>query len=164
MTAQPGSDEALHAALRAVLSRAQELVTVLCEHLDVTGDALAKGDGSNLENYLSHELALLAKLDETFRHQHDLLQRHGLTADRQGLETAIRRCGDEGLEAQWLVLRQQLEDCRERNRSNARLAKQSSRRARATLQILRGDEPETTAYGPQGDVQNATGSHTIARA
>jgi flagellar biosynthesis/type III secretory pathway chaperone len=156
-------DDTLRAAMRAVLLRAKELVTLLAEHLDVTCEALARGDASNLDTYLGHELALLGKLDETFRQQHELLLRQGLTADRHGLETAIRRCADRELDALWLALRQQLEDCRERNRSNARLAKQSSLRAQAALQILRGEDVEATGYGPRGDPQSSTGGHTIAR-
>jgi len=157
-------DDALRLAMRADLLRAQEIVALLAEHLDVTGEALTSGDVDNLEAHLSHELALLGKLDETFRQQHELLRRQGLTADRQGLETALKRCADSELDALWLALRKQLENCQERNRSNARLAKQSSRRAQAALQILRGADIESTAYGPHGDVQNTTGSHTLARA
>ncbi len=149
--------------MRAALLRAQEIVVQLAEHLDVTGDALARGDAANLETYLSHELALLGKLDETFRQQHELLARQGLSADRQGMETAIKRCADSELHALWLELRTRLQDCRERNRSNARLAKQSSRRAQAALHVLRGEDIEAAAYGPQGDVQSTTGSHSIAR-
>lgn len=156
-------DSALRKAMRAALLRARDLVAQLAEHLDVTAEALAHGDATNLETYLSHELALLGKLDETFQQQHALLVRQGLSADRQGMEAAIRRCGDSELDALWLELRNRLEDCRERNRSNARLAKQSSRRAQAALQVLRGETVETTAYGPRGDVQSTTGSHTIAR-
>ena len=156
--------DALRAAMRAALSRAQELVTLLAEHLDITCAALAHGDASNLEEYLGHELELLGKLDGTFRQQHELLRRQGLTADRHGLETAIQRCADSELEALWRTLRRQLEDCRERNRSNARLARQSSRRAQAALQILRGDDAQATGYGPRGDMQSSSGSHTIARA
>lgn len=150
-------------ALRAVLLRAQELVTLLAEHLDVTCEALARGDASSLETHLGHELALLGKLDETFRQQHALLRRHGLTADRQGLETAIKRCADGELETLWMALRERLEDCRERNRSNARLAKQSSLRTQAALHVLRGEDAQATGYGPRGDPQNSTGGHTIAR-
>jgi len=159
----PETRDALRAAMRVALSRAQELVTLLAEHLDVTAAALAHGDASNLDEYLGYELALLEKLDTTFRQQHELLRRQGLTADRQGLETAIQRCADSELDALWLTLRKELKDCHERNRSNARLARQSSRQAQAALQILRGEDATTTGYGPHGDVQSNTGSHTIAR-
>ncbi len=92
------------------------------------------------------------------------MRQQGLTADRQGLEEAVRRCGDSELSSLWQTLRAQLEDCRERNRGNARLAKLSSRRAQAALSILRGEDAETTGYGPQGDVQASLGSHTRGRA
>lgn len=163
MTRPAVADDALRGALRAALMRAQEIVAQLTEHLALTGEALARGDASNLETYLNRELGLLGALDETFRQQHALLGRHGLSADRQGMETAIRRCADAELEALWRELRGRLEDCRARNRSNARLARQSGRHAQAALQLLRGETPGADAYGPRGDVQSSTGSHTIAR-
>ena len=100
--------------MRAALLRARDIVAQLAEHLDVTGEALARGDAGNLETYLSHELALLGKLDETFQQQHALLARQGLSADRQGMEAAIRRCGDSELDAVWLELRTRLANCYEK--------------------------------------------------
>lgn len=165
MSALASADGELRLALLAVLRRALETVSRLAEHLEVTGTALARGDSAHVETYLGHEMALLKQLNDTFGEQHALLLQQGLTADRQGLEAAVARCHDAELEALWRTLRQALEDCRERNRGNARLAKQASLNARSALRVLRGEDAETAAYGPRGDVQtSAGGGHSIGRA
>jgi len=162
--ARPGPR--LASELGRLLQRTEVQLTGLSEHLHATRQALLRGDTQHLETYLDHELELLAALEQTSASRRAVLAEHGFGRDQAGMEQALAACGAPEMRALWRALRAQLDDCRQRNRANALLARQASRHAGAALGVLRGEPvaPAGAGYGPRGELREDGARPVRARA
>ena len=150
--------------LKQVLLAEEQASHALEKHLGVIEEALSTGQIDDLEKHLNHESGLLAKLDALAKRKHEILKSANISPNNEGLRKHLQQIGDTQLTDVWQRTYDCLQSCREKNRSNAAIVKQSQRQVEAALNLLRGDDTNASAYNQEGQTKANTKHRSLGQA
>lgn len=146
----------LNRVLQSEVATAARLLAIL----QTEQQALADSDAEALEKLLGQKQPLLQLLDLATHEHKSLLTRAGLASDARDIEgflTAVDR-GGSGVASTWQQLRNTVQQCRDQNQRNGRLAVFQRRKTEQALNILLGSAPNNESYGPDGTSTSSASS------
>jgi flagellar biosynthesis/type III secretory pathway chaperone len=127
--------------------------------------AVTTRDIEALETVIQEKLALLARLEELEQERNMLLGANGYASGLPGMQECLQWCDPQRqLTVHWTELLTMASVCREENRRNRQLVELCSQHARATLRVLRGEDPRQDTYDAEGETRSGCGQRSLARA
>ncbi|ODN66565.1 flagella synthesis protein FlgN [Methylophaga muralis] len=144
--------------LRSVLQSELNVATQLTELLAVEREALALSDIDTISNINTQKQPLIMKLEQHGRQRDALLTTSGFPAGKQGLEAFIdNQNEDDGVALNQLIksLKVIAKNCQQRNQINGGIVSINRQYLQRAISVLRGRDPESSAYGPGGEYTSA---------
>lgn len=153
------------AHLLALLSREIELARQLLNALEQEHDALEQHSASAIQAALELKTERLAQFERSETERRRALSSLDIADNRGAIDAYFADQAKEmpALAQLWTELLDLAEACRRQNQSNGALVDTQRRHVQRALDILRG-EPDATTYGPDGDTDRRSGSHSLAKA
>lgn len=140
----------LRSTLQAELQLAQQLTVIL----ETERAALSKSSAEQLDQCVRDKQPLIKQLEQLGRQRDFILKAAGFPAGKQGMEAFIaNQTADEAASLSKLLvqLKLQASRCREHNQINGGIVNVNRQYLQRALSILRGRDPEISAYGPGGE-------------
>ncbi|HET8807908.1 MAG TPA: flagellar protein FlgN [Methylophaga sp.] len=144
----------LRSTLQAELQMAQQLANIM----EIERNALTQGDSAELDQCIRAKHPLIKQLEQLGRQRELILKTAGFPSGKQGIQAFIVNQTDaEGLALNKLLnqLKLQAARCREHNQINGGIVNVNRQYLQRALSILRGRDPEVSAYGPGGEYTSA---------
>lgn len=144
----------IRSTLQAELQLAQQLATIL----ETERNALTQSDGAELDQCIRAKQPLIKQLEQLGRQRDLILKTAGFPSGKQGIQAFIVNQTDmEATALNKLLSQLKLEAarCREHNQINGGIVNVNRQYLQRALNILRGRDPEISAYGPGGEYTNS---------
>lgn len=148
------TSQQLLSTLQAELKSASELKSIL----ESEKQALTNGDVAVITELTTQKAPLVMQLEKLGRQRGIILKASGFPADKQGLEAFIANQPQQEAEALLTVsdeLKIVANSCRNRNQVNGGIVNVNRQFLNRALSILRGRDPQVTAYGPGGEYSSS---------
>lgn len=140
----------LYSTLQAELQQTQQLVTLI----ESERRALTQADSEALATCITQKQPLIMQLEQLSRQRDKLLNVAGFPSGKQGMEAFIANQPEVdaiGLQKLVTELRKKARDCQTQNKINGGIVNVNRQYLLRALTILRGRDPEASAYGPGGE-------------
>jgi len=144
--------------LRSVLQSELNVATQLAELLLAEREALALSDIETINNINTKKQPLIMKLEQHSRQRDALLMSSGFPSGKQGLQAFIDNQSEEdavALNQLIKTLKAVAINCRQRNQVNGGIVSINRQYLQRAISVLRGRDPESSAYGPGGEYTSA---------
>lgn len=144
----------LHSTLQAELQLAQQLAVIL----ETERNALTQSDSAALDQCVRAKQPLIKQLEQLGRQRDLILKTAGFPAGKQGIEAFVANQSDNQARALASLLDQlkvQAKRCRDHNQINGGIVNVNRQYLQRAVSILRGRDPESSAYGPGGEYTSA---------
>ncbi len=144
----------LRSTLQAELQLAQQLASIM----ETERSALTQANGAELDQCIRAKQPLIKQLEQLGRQRDLILKTAGFPSGKQGIQAFIVNQTDaEGMALNKLLnqLKLQAARCREHNQINGGIVNVNRQYLQRALSILRGRDPEASAYGPGGEYTSA---------
>ncbi|MCX4190591.1 flagella synthesis protein FlgN [Methylophaga sp. OBS3] len=144
----------LYSTLMGELQLAQQLGVIL----DTERKALTQADGEALDKCVRAKQPLIKQLEQLGRQRDLILKTAGFPTGKQGMEAFIANQPDAEAAAINKILGQlkvQATQCRDNNQINGGIVNVNRQYLQRALSIMRGRDPELSAYGPGGEYTSA---------
>lgn len=144
----------LHSTLQAELQLARQLAVIL----ETERNALSQSDSVVLDQCVRAKQPLIKQLEQFGRQRDLILKTAGFPAGKQGMEAFVANQSDNEAHALQSLLEQlkvQAKRCRDHNQINGGIVNVNRQYLQRALSILRGRDPESSAYGPGGEYTSA---------
>ncbi|MDX1573398.1 MAG: flagellar protein FlgN [Methylophaga sp.] len=144
----------LRSTLQAELQLAQQLANIM----ETERSALTQANGAELDQCIRAKQPLIKQLEQLGRQRDLILKTAGFPSGKQGIQAFIVNQTDaEGMALNKLLhqLKLQAARCREHNQINGGIVNVNRQYLQRALSILRGRDPEVSAYGPGGEYTSA---------
>lgn len=144
----------LRSTLQAELQLAQQLASIL----ETERSALTQANSAELDQCVRAKQPLIKQLEQLGRQRDLILKTAGFPAGKQGIHAFIANQNDTdatALNKLLTLLKLQAARCREHNQINGGIVNVNRQYLQRALSILRGRDPEVSAYGPGGEYTSA---------
>lgn len=144
----------LHSTLQAELQLAQQLAVIL----ETERNALTQSDSTALDQCVRAKQPLIKQLEQLGRQRDLILKTAGFPTGKQGIEAFVANQSDNqarALESLLDQLKVQAKRCRDHNQINGGIVNVNRQYLQRAVSILRGRDPESSAYGPGGEYTSA---------
>lgn len=144
--------------LRSVLQSELNVASQLAELLAAEREALALSALDTINEINTKKQPLIMKLEHHGRQRDALLMSSGFPSGKQGLEAFIDNQSEEeaiGLNQLIKNLKVVAKNCQQRNQVNGGIVSINRQYLQRAISVLRGRDPESSAYGPGGEYTSA---------
>lgn len=144
----------LRSTLQAELQLAQQLGVIL----ETERTALTEANSDVLDQCVRAKHPLIKQLEQLGRQRDLILKTAGFPAGKQGIEAFTANQADADAAALSKLINQlklQAAHCREHNQINGGIVNVNRQYLQRALSIMRGRDPEISAYGPGGEYTSA---------
>ncbi|MHB1240787.1 MAG: flagella synthesis protein FlgN [Gammaproteobacteria bacterium] len=156
---------AIYGALARLLQEQLEAASRLNALLDQEQNALTQVDPTTVETLTVDKQQHLEQLEDWERRRLQLLASAGYAPGNPGMTAFLHANDPDGvLSAKWEELLTLVRACRDRNRRNGGILEMSRIRIQQALDILRGQLPGGSGYGPKGKPLGHNQRRSIAKA
>jgi len=152
MAMSPGQQ--LHSVLQSELNIAKQLAELLVGERQ----ALALSDIATITDINNKKQPLIMKLEQHSRQRDAVLTSTGFPTGKQGLEAFIdNQTEDDALALTHLIknLKAVAKICQQKNQVNGGIVSINRQYLQRAISVLRGRDPESSAYGPGGEYTSA---------
>ncbi len=151
--------------LIAVIRSEREGIQALVEVLTDERTALSQNQPDRVVDLGPRKRELLLHIAHLGEHRNRLLERHGLSADRRGMEAWLQSHDAAGTErSEWRALLEATRKAHDLNQGNGVFIEAGMRVNQQALQALMCAGAANGTYGPAGRTTNYLGSRTLASA
>jgi|SRR5690554_5342699 len=144
--------------LSSVLQSELNVATQLAELLDAESKALAVSDIDLINAINNKKQPLIVKLEQHGRQREAVLVSTGFPAGKAGLDAFVdNQPAEDGLALNQLLntLKTVAKACQQRNQVNGGIVSINRQYLQRAISVLRGRDPESSAYGPGGEYTSA---------
>ncbi len=144
--------------LRSVLQSELNIATMLAELLDSESKALAVSDIESITEINNKKQPLIVKLEQHGRQRDALLNSTGFPTGKAGLDAFVdNQSAEDALALTQLLtaLKTVAKTCQQRNQVNGGIVSINRQYLQRAISVLRGRDPESSAYGPGGEYTSA---------
>jgi len=144
--------------LRSVLQSELNVATQLAELLAAEREALAVSSIDSINDINNKKQPLIIKLEQHGRQRDALLTTSGFPTGKQGLEAFIDNQNEEDSVALNQLIKSLkiiAKNCQQTNQVNGGIVSINRQYLQRAISVLRGRDPESSAYGPGGEYTSA---------
>ncbi|AFJ02601.1 Flagellar biosynthesis protein FlgN [Methylophaga frappieri] len=140
--------------MQSTLKSESQIANEFANLLQVERQALMDRDETKLNHCLKQKQPLVRQLEALGRQRELILKQAGFPADRQGMAAFIANqlpAQAETLQKMLASLKQTAQACQQNNQINGGIVSVNRQYLQRAMSILRGRDPEASAYGPGGE-------------
>ncbi|MDO8826816.1 flagella synthesis protein FlgN [Methylophaga sp.] len=144
--------------LRSVLQSELNVAAQLAELLAAEREALAVSSIDSINDINNKKQPLIIKLEQHGRQRDALLTTSGFPTGKQGLEAFIDNQNEEDSVALNQLIKSLkiiAKNCQQTNQVNGGIVSINRQYLQRAISVLRGRDPESSAYGPGGEYTSA---------
>lgn len=144
--------------LRSVLQSELNVATQLADLLVAEREALALSDIDAINDINNKKQPLIMKLEQHSRQRDAVLTGTGFPPGKQGLEAFVDNQSEQdavALNQLIKTLKVVAKNCQQRNQINGGIVSINRQYLQRAISVLRGRDPESSAYGPGGEYTSA---------
>lgn len=144
----------IRSTLQAELQHSEQLAQLIASERQ----ALTQADSEALATCIGQKQPIILQLEQLSRQRDRLLNMAGFPTGKSGMEAFIANQQEDdaiALQQLLILLRKTARHCREQNQINGGIVNVNRQYLLRALTILRGRDPESSAYGPGGEYTSA---------